>query len=99
MGESFLYLALRDPNFIGFTFVNFWAADDRHRRWEVVETLQPDWIVTMRDESAFTPPFGILSVDVPHMHLEIPDEALAQAYHLDDSIATSVGNFEIWRRS
>ena len=60
--------------------------------------LQPDWIVTMRDESAFTPPFGILSVDVPHMHLQIPDAALAQAYHLADRIATSVGNFEIWRR-
>ena len=98
-GESFLYLALRDPSFIGFTFVNIWARDAGISRWQIVETLKPDWIVTVRDENAFTPPFSILSVDVPNMHLEIPDAALAEQYHLSTSIETSVGSFEIWQRS
>jgi len=97
--ESFVYLALRDPRFIGFTFVNIWARDSGISRWEITERLKPDWIVTVRDESLFTPPFGVLSVDVPNMHLEIPDAALAQEYHLSESVVTSVGDFEIWRRS
>jgi hypothetical protein len=98
-GESVLYLALRDPRFIGFSFVNFWAADQGITRWEVVEMLQPDWIVTMRNENDFTPEFSALSVDVPHMRLEIPDAALEQTYHLTDTIVTSVGTFEFWQRS
>jgi len=97
--ESFVYLALRDPRFIGFSFVNFWAIDAGISRWQVVEHLKPDWIVTMRDQSLFTPPFAVLSVDVPNMHLEIPDEALMHDYDLSGSIVTSVGDFEIWRRS
>jgi hypothetical protein len=98
-GESFLYLVRRDPLFIGFTFVNIEANDEPERRWEIIERLKPDWIVTMRDESLFRPPFGILSVDVPHMHLQIADAALRQQYYLSETIATSVGDFEIWRRS
>ena len=98
-GELFLYLAHRDPTFIGFTFVNIWAEDNPTLRWELVEKLHPDWIVTMRDESLFAPPFAILSVDVPHMHLQIPNDLLAQAYSLSDTISTSVGSFEIWRHS
>ncbi len=99
MGESFLYLALRDSRYTGMTFVYFEAADEGIRPWQVVERLKPDWIVTMRDESAFAPEFGVLSVDVPHMRLEIPDAALAAQYHVSESIATSVGTFEIWRRT
>ncbi|MEP7292231.1 MAG: hypothetical protein ABI835_10625, partial [Chloroflexota bacterium] len=98
MGESFLYLALPETNLIGFTFVNFQATDQGISRSEVVETLHPDWIVTMEDESVFVPPFNVLSVDVPHMRLEIPESALAQNYRLHTSLATSVGTFEVWER-
>jgi hypothetical protein len=98
MGESFIYLALRDSHFIGFTFVNFWADGASITEWSIVESLKPDWIVTMRDERAFTPEFEVLSVRMPHMQLEILRAELARGYHLTDSIATSVGVFEIWRR-
>ncbi|HVU09718.1 MAG TPA: glycosyltransferase family 39 protein [Phototrophicaceae bacterium] len=98
LGESFVYLALRDPRFTGFTFVNYWAAGAGVAQWDVVQIIKPDWIVTVRDESAFTPPFNTLSVDVPHMHLPIPDTALAQSYHRIDTLTTSVGIFEIWTR-
>ncbi len=96
LSETFLYLALRDPRFTGFTFVNYRAAGAGITQWDVVETITPDWIVTMSDESAFTPPFNTLSVDVPNMHLPIPDVKLAQHYHLIDALTTSVGVFEIW---
>jgi hypothetical protein len=52
----------------------------------------------MQDEASFTPEFGVLSVDVPHMRLEIPDAALEQAYDLIDIVMTSVGAFEIWQQ-
>lgn len=97
MGESFLYLALRDVDYTGFTFVEFAAAKAGTSRWQVVESIKPDWIVTMRDEDAFTPPFAVMSVDVPHMRLQIPDAALAGAYELGETVATDVGVFEIWR--
>ena len=97
MGESFLYLALRDPAFMGFTFVNFWAAGAGITKWAVVETLKPDWIVTMRDEREFIPEFNVLAVEVPHMHLELPDAALAHDYHLTEVVSTNVGAFEIWQ--
>lgn len=98
MGESFHYLALRDGDFIGFTFVDFAAAHEGVSRWMVVEALQPDWIVTMRDEAAFAPEFDTLSVAPPHMRLQIPDAALASAYALRKTLPTSVGAFEIWER-
>ncbi len=98
MSESFLYLSLRDPRFIGFTFVNYWADSANLSRWEVVQMLQPDWIVTVRDQADFAPPFNFLSVDPPNVHLPIPDAALAQAYRLTDTLSTSVGGFEIWQR-
>lgn len=99
VGETFLYLALRDPEFTGFTFVAYEAANTGVSRWQVIERLKPDWIVTMTDESAFRPEFDILSVDVPHMRLDLPDAALAGSYHLSDTISTSVGVFQIWRHS
>ncbi len=99
LSETFFYLAQREPQFTGFTFVAYWAADAGISRWDVVEMLKPDWIVTVQDETAFAPEFAVLSVAVPHMHLEIPDAALAARYHLTDSIPTSVGVFQIWRRS
>lgn len=98
MGESFLYLALPETDLIGFTFVHFRASDTGRSRWEVVESLQPNWIVTMENQAAFLPEFDTLSVDVPHMRLEIPDEALAADYRLRDTVVTSVGTFEIWER-
>jgi hypothetical protein len=98
MGESFLYLALRDSGYIGFTYVNFWAMNTGESRWSVVETLKPDWIVSMRDEAAFAPEFGVLSVAVPRMRLEIPDAALADVYTLRETLVTTVGKFEIWER-
>ncbi|MEO8397981.1 MAG: hypothetical protein ABI700_33615, partial [Chloroflexota bacterium] len=99
MSETFVYLALRDPRFISFTFVDIEARNASVGQWEIVEALKPDWIVSVRDESLFTPPFGILSVDVPHMHLQFPDAALVKTYHLTDSIVTSVGDFQIWEHS
>ncbi len=98
MGESFLYLALRDERYTGFTFVDFAAANQGVSRWVVVEALQPDWIVTMRDEAAFAREFDTLGVAPPHMRLQIPDAALASAYALRETLPTSVGAFEIWER-
>ncbi len=97
MGEAFLYLALHDPTYIGFPFVEFLAADQGVSRWQAAAALAPDWIITMRDEMAFAPEFSLLSVEVPHMHLQLPDVAVAQRYHLARSVSTSVGDFQIWQ--
>ncbi len=96
MGEAFLYLALRDPTYTGFPFVEFLAADEGITRWQAAAALAPDWIVTMRDQTTFAPPFASMSVDVPNMHLQIPDAELAQAYHLARVVSTPVGDFQIW---
>ncbi len=96
MGEAFLYLALRDPSYSGFPFVEFLAADAGVSRWQATAALAPDWIVTMRDQTAFAPPFSVMSVDVPNMHLQIPDAALARAYRLARVVSTPVGEFQIW---
>lgn len=98
MGETFLYLALRDARYIGFTYISFGAERLGISHWDFVSELMPDWIVTMRDEAGFTPEFAVLSVDVPHMRLQIPDAALAEAYALGDAVVTTVGTFEIWER-
>ncbi len=42
MGEAFLYLALRDPAYIGFPFVEFLAADEGVTRWQAAAALAPD---------------------------------------------------------
>lgn len=68
-------------------------------RWQWVETVKTDGIVTVRDESWFTPLFSILRVDMLNMHLQISAAPLAQDYHLSESVATSVGDFEIWQRT
>ena len=68
-------------------------------RWQWVETVKTDWIVTVRDESRLTPLFSILRVDMLNMHLQISEAPLAQDYHLSKSVTTSVGDFEIWQRS
>ncbi len=96
MGEAFLYLALRDPTYIGFPFVEFLAAGEGVTRWQAVAALAPGWIVTLRDQAAFAPPFDVMSVSVPNMHLQIPDAALARAYRLVRVVPTSVGDFQIW---
>ncbi len=96
LGETFLYLALRRPGFTGFTFVNYQAANTGISRWEAVEMIKPEWIVTMTDERDFLPEFNILSVDVPHMRLEIPDPP--PGYQVTERVATSVGTFEMWTR-
>lgn len=98
LSETFFYLAEQSPQFTGFTFVNYAAANTGLSRWDVVDRINPEWIVTVQDETAFRPEFDVMSVEVPHMHLEIPDDALAARYHLTDSISTSVGVFQIWRR-
>ena len=96
MGEAFLYLALRDPTYIGFPFVEFLAADEGITRWQAAAALAPDWIITMRDQTVFAPPFASMSVDVPNMHLQIPAADFAQAYRLARAVPTSVGDFQIW---
>lgn len=96
LGETFLYLTLRRPDFTGFTFVNYWAADAGISRWDVVDKLRPDWIVTMQDERPFAPEFNVLSVAVPHLRLEIP--APPPGYMHVERLATDVGTFEIWTR-
>ncbi len=96
MGEAFLYLALRDPTYVGFPFVEFLAADEGVTRWEAVVALAPDWIVTMRDQTAFAPPFDVMSVNAPNMHLQIPEVALERAYRLAEEVPTAVGDFQIW---
>ena len=98
LGETFLYLALRDPQFVGATFVDFWMADAHISRWAVVEQIAPDWIVRVRDEAAFTPEFGYLSVDMPHMQLRLPETDLRRQYRLTNSVNTQVGVFEVWQR-
>jgi hypothetical protein len=104
VGENFLYIALRDnphlqpTNYIGFTYVYFRALETGVSYWEIIETFKPDWIVTMRDESEFTPQYDTLSVTMPHMRLVIPAAALQQQYGLTHLIPTTVGTFEIWQR-
>ncbi len=98
LGETFLYLALRDPQFVGATFIDFWMADAHISRWAVVEQIAPDWIVRVRDEAAFTPEFGYLSVDMPHMQLRLPETDLRRQYRLTDTLDTQVGLFEVWQR-
>ena len=68
-------------------------------RWQWVETVKTDEIVTVRDENWFTPLFSILRVDMLSMHLQISEAPLAQDFHLTKFVATSVGDFEIWQRS
>lgn len=97
-GESVLYLVMRDPRLIGFTFVHFQAAALGVEAQEVIDVLQPGWIITMTDETAFEPAFGYMSADMPHMRLGIPDATLAGAYDLRETVVTSVGRFEIWRK-
>lgn|GEM_PF-4429370 len=103
LGENFLYIALRNhpepsSRFIGFTYVYFRTLERGASYWDEIQLLHPAWLVTMRDESAFTPSFDTLSVPVPHMRLVIPTRSLERAYILSDSIPTSVGTFEIWQR-
>lgn len=103
LGETFFYVALRDQfpyelNFSGFTYVYFQALETNQNYWEVIEPLAPAWILTMDDDQTFAPPYDTLSVEVPHMRLILPGNALASRYVLTDSIPTSVGNFEIWQR-
>lgn len=104
LAETFLYVALRDQHllrdsgFIGFTYVYFRALETGMSYWDVISTLNPAWLVTMTDNSAFTPPYDTLSVEVPHMRLVIPPATLEAQYVLTDSILTSVGTFEIWQR-
>lgn len=102
LGETFFYVAVRDQfphelNFYGFTYVYFQALETSKSYWEVIEALAPAWILTMEDDQAFTPPYDTLSVEVPHMRLILPGNALESRYLLTSSIPTSVGNFEIWQ--
>lgn len=103
LGETFFYMALRGQfpqglNFFGFTYVYFQALETRQSYWDVIVPLAPGWIVTMDDDRAFAPPYDTLSVEVPHMRLILPENALESGYRLSDSIPTSVGTFEIWQR-
>lgn len=103
LGETFFYVALREQfpqrlNFWGFTYVYFQALETGQSYWEVIESLAPQWILTMDDNHAFTPPYDTLSVEVPHMRLFLPENALESGYSLTHSIPTSVGTFEIWQR-
>jgi hypothetical protein len=104
VGESFLYLALRDnmpaqnQSLIGFTYVYFEALRSGLSYSEIIEALAPDWIITMTDETQFTPEMSTMSVEVPHMRLPLPVELLAQQYVLANTIPTTLGRFEIWLR-
>lgn len=104
VGESFLYLALRDnmpaqnQSLIGFTYVYFEALRSGLSYGEIIEALAPDWIITMTDETPFTPEMSAMSVEMPHMRLPLPAELLAQRYGLANTFPTELGKFEIWLR-
>lgn len=103
LGETFFYVALREQfpqglNFSGFTYVYFQALETQRSYWDVIEPLASEWILTMEDDLAFAPPYDTLSVEVPHMRLILPENALESGYVLTHSLPTSVGTFELWQR-